>query len=348
MELHEIIAIIVVGIAFILFGIVVRISYRHHKAINKLNSTISSLGSTERIAINVRDINLSVRIIAYIALAFCLGVVIHYLAIALPRIYETKKNAEELQNFGVDYLGLIVAIFAIIVTLLVGWQIFSNIQERNRIERFARDNEVFYQEMIKFRDGLEERFKELEKCCDGGKSELKRLDKKIDNTNNASLLVMSANSLMKASNFEDKDSKTNHLLISMAYSSLWQAAYQYISSKVDKRNILGCISQMKTCLMMLSIDELKLIKEQYYSSLEKYALIKVLSEDYKDAEIMSALDEIKELQEKMGWDKEWEERRVAFEEFEKERDRLEAEEAAKKEPPTDEKNSANPDSPTSE
>lgn len=133
MEFHEIIAIIVTGIAFILLGIVVWVSCRHHNAINKLNSTLSSLGSTERIAIDVRDINLSVRIIAYIALAFCLGVVIHYLAIALPRIYEAKGKAEELQNFGVDYLGLIVAIFAVIVTLLVTWQIFSTIKAKEEL-----------------------------------------------------------------------------------------------------------------------------------------------------------------------------------------------------------------------
>lgn len=133
MKFHEIIAIIVAGIAFILLGIVVWVSCRHHNAINKLNSTLSSLGSTERIAIDVRDINLSVRIIAYIALAFCLGVVIHYLAIALPRIYEAKENAEELQNFGVDYLGLIVAIFAVIITLLVTWQIFSTIKAKEEL-----------------------------------------------------------------------------------------------------------------------------------------------------------------------------------------------------------------------
>lgn len=166
MELHEIIAIIVVSIAFMLFGIVVWILCRHHKAINRLNKTLLKLGRTDRIAIDVRDINIYVRIIAYIALVFCLGVVIHYLAIALPRIYEDKP----LQNLGVDYLGLIVAIFAIIVTLLVTWNIYSTIKAKEEL-RFTKDE---------IEKHFENRIKRLETCCEQGKSRLGDLESKHD------------------------------------------------------------------------------------------------------------------------------------------------------------------------
>lgn len=193
MEIHEFIAIIVAGIAFILFGIVVWISCRHYNAINKLNSTLSSLGSTERIAIDVRDINLSVRIIAYIALAFCLGVVIHYLAIALPRIYEAKENAEKLQNFGVDYLGLIVAIFAIIVTLLVGWQIFSNIKERERFDKLTEANDEFKKNITEFRDGLDDRIKKLEKCCEDRGTAIFNLANEVNNSLDNAMIVLNTN-----------------------------------------------------------------------------------------------------------------------------------------------------------
>lgn len=192
MEIHEFIAIIVAGIAFILFGIVVWISCRHYNAINKLNSTLSSLGSTERIAIDVRDINLSVRIIAYIALAFCLGVVIHYLAIALPRIYEAKENAEKLQNFGVDYLGLIVAIFAILVTLLVGWQIFNNIKEKERLVQISSDNKEFTKtvkgELAKFGKTLES-IQEQIICVNADNEEIKeQVEKTINQYESIKLL----------------------------------------------------------------------------------------------------------------------------------------------------------------
>lgn len=148
-----------------MIGVTIRIFNKQHKAIKNLNNTLSRNNSADRITIEVREINSYVRIIAYIAIAFCLGVAIHYMAIALPRIYEYKKTTNELQNFGVDYLGLIVAIFAIIVTLLVTWNIYSTIKAKEELRLTKEDIEKRF----------EERLKSFDDCCEQRKKEIAEL-----------------------------------------------------------------------------------------------------------------------------------------------------------------------------
>lgn len=186
MVIQEFIATIIVGISIALFCIVVWISYRHHKAIGTLNRTLSTLRSADRISIEVRDINLTVRLIAYIALAFCLGVAIHYMAIAMPRIYEAKEKAKELQNFGVDYLGLIVAIFAIIVTLLVTWNIYSTIKAKEEL-RFTKEEleKRFEKRIKKLDDCCKERGEEIRKIADRSNKHTQTINNLVDAVNNS-------------------------------------------------------------------------------------------------------------------------------------------------------------------
>lgn len=230
MELHEYIATLVVGIAFILFSIVVWILCRHHKAINQLNKTLLKLGNTDRIAINVRDINIYVRIIAYIALVFCLGVVIHYLAIALPRIYEEKP----LQNLGVDYLGLIVAIFAIIVTLLVTWNIYSTIKAKEEL-RLTREE---------IEKRFEERIKELDVCCKQGRNKLDELERKH-------------NELEKDADKRIRNLRANVLRF---LAITWSASLLNRSkTELFRRMLSSCVSSVDEYLQNAEIDKANLV-----------------------------------------------------------------------------------------
>lgn len=304
----------------------VTLSLRHENLLREHTRAIRELSSKGRqdepwdFTEKIKGIYKYVQIIAWIGVFFCVCVCIHYLCGYCPR---TKFSVEA------DYIGIVIGILSAMITLLVGWQIFSNIKERERFDKISKENHKFQKGMIRFRNGLGRRIDNLDKCCKDGRTELIRLDEKIDVVNNASLLFVSAQGLIKASKFENKNAKTDSFMLSMAYSTLWQAVYQFMASRTDKRNVLGCISQMKSCLMMLSIDNLQLIKEQLDMADKLYEDVKLLDKEAQNPELMDALREVISIQKQIGYDKEWEERRAAFARFEEQRDKIEAEEAAR-------------------
>lgn len=101
---------------------------RHHSFVKRAYQPLKTIEK------EIRGIGFYVRIIAYIALFFCVGVATHYLAYMLPRQLDAEAQNTHIQNLGVDYLGLIVAIFAVIVTLLVGWQIYNTIKVKDEFD----------------------------------------------------------------------------------------------------------------------------------------------------------------------------------------------------------------------
>ena len=116
---------------------------RHHKFVKQQS------GLNENLKTEIRGIGFYVRIIAYIAIFFCVCVAIHYLAYMLPRQLDAQAQNTHIQNLGVDYLGLIVAIFAIIVTLLVGWQIYNTIKVKDEFDDLKKLKNETKQEVDK-------------------------------------------------------------------------------------------------------------------------------------------------------------------------------------------------------
>ncbi len=261
------------------------------------------------------------RAIAWVVVPFCMIASLHYLFVFFPRSVNENDNHIYFNNLGLDYWGVIVGFFTLIVTLLVGWQIFSTIRERERNERLEEQYSDFKNEMIAFRNGLEQRIKNMEDCCSEQKEQIENLDSKVEYLANATLLVMSAESLIKSAHFTDKKQKTDNFLISIAYSSLFNATYQFIKGHSDKKNILGCVSKIKTCLMMLSVDNLGFIKENYDTASKWFEAIKALK---PNDEIMKELDLIHREQEKIGWDKDYEERHEGFRRFQEWQEKQEA------------------------
>lgn len=202
--------------------------------------------------------------LCWVVIPFCLVISILYLATHFPRLIsepQCEAGQSSYAHLGIDYLGIIVSIFAVVVTILVGWQIFNNIKERERLEQVEKENHDFQSGMNTFRRRLEKRVQKVDDCCDKRKKEIKTLDDKVENLTSATLLMASAQSLIKSSRFTDSEHKTDTFLISTAYSTLFNATYKFIKANTNKNNILGCISSLKTCIMMLSVDNVGFIKE---------------------------------------------------------------------------------------
>lgn len=81
--------------------------------------------------------------------------------------------------------------------------------------------------------------------------------------------------------------------------------------------------------MMISIDNLRLIKEQFDMADKLYEDIKLLDKGTQNPELMDALQEVISIQKQIGYDEEWEERRAAFARFKEQRDKVEAEDATR-------------------
>ena len=152
---------ILVGITALLFLGVLAMLFKHNRLISRFPA------DTQTIANEIRGIGFYVRIIAYIAIVICLFISLHYLCVHYARIIPFKGT-------GADYLGVIVAILAIIVTLLVGWQIFSTIKAKEELRQARQDVE----------NRFADRLIELDKCCKNGRSELEKLKDKVENFSN--------------------------------------------------------------------------------------------------------------------------------------------------------------------
>ncbi len=301
--------------SILLIAIIV-LMVRHHNVIQNLNRQLSNFDGNIHIEHDVNSIRNYVRIIAYIAIAFCVGVAIHYLAVELPRVLNNDYTNSHLHNLGVDYLGLIVAIFAIIVTLLVGWQIFSNILERNRFDRFTRSNNIFRSDITKFRNKLDGRIVKLQDCCDNGKEELKRLDNKIDAAINSLLLTMASDATLNALKVKIKDDKlslTDAFMASQSFLGTLTAVYQLIETRSDRKNILGSISKLDRFIFHLN-GRGKFNKRDYDECLK---LFDKISKIIKDAEMRTNLEKIRQGMIAIGWDEDAERAHDFFRNLEK-------------------------------
>lgn len=164
MSTSDFLEIIIIFVVIAIVGGLIHCDLNHKidEVKNSLDRSSLSRSTTNN---DIHSINLYVRIIAYIALFFCVCVSIHYLAVVLPRILEAKAQNTHINNLGVDYLGLIVSIFAVIVTLLVGWQIYNAIEIRKEIAIIKSDFENRYGEKLKEVDEKINK-NDLRKSCD--------------------------------------------------------------------------------------------------------------------------------------------------------------------------------------
>lgn len=160
-----------VGIfAVIMLGLIFFLLYRQNRIISQYLQQNRHHRQSNSDLIIRNPVEQYIRLLAYVGLFFCLGAIFHYMACELPRLLNKNAINSHINNLGVDYLGLIVAIFAILVTLLVTWQIYSTIKVKEELENSKKDiEERFNDRLIK-----------LEECCTNRGNEIKVIDKKVD------------------------------------------------------------------------------------------------------------------------------------------------------------------------
>lgn len=76
------------------------------------------------------------------------------LAVSLPRLLWTDKFGKV--ELGFDYLGVIVALLALMVTLMVGWNIWQTIDAKNSIKEFREKTENYDNDLQNKADSIKE------------------------------------------------------------------------------------------------------------------------------------------------------------------------------------------------
>ena len=245
----------------ILTAVIIYIIYmcNLHNRVSRLEAR-----SSDRLAIIEREIHgvsYYIRIIMWLAVLFCVGICTHYIAVFYPRFIEDNKNASYIQSFGIDYWGIIVGFMAVIVTLLVGWQIYSTIKAKDEIERIKAesDNNLdIHKKDLSAK--YENRIAELEKCCRQVDSKLKQIEKQIlNNADYAKGDALFSQGTTMLTYSQTLASQHEHVHYDVAYRSYFKALYYYIKSDANFSDLERCFKVLRTCL-----ERIDLFRESVY------------------------------------------------------------------------------------
>lgn len=221
-----------------------------------------------------------------------------------PSVISRRRKGVRVNHLNFDYLGVIVGFFTLLVTLLVGWQIFSNIKERERFDKLAEANDEFRKGVEVFRNELQEKITKMEECCEERGKQISAVDEKVDAHINATLLVLSSETLIKGIDTKSKLSLSDALRVSIAYSSLLRAILQFVQTNGKIENVRGCISKLKTCLLLFW-DNSQFDKSQYDECDKLYDdITEAISKHNKYSIVSDELKEANEWRTKIGIDEE--------------------------------------------
>lgn len=201
----------------------------------------------------VHGIGYYMRIIIGIAIFFCVCVCVHYLCFCHPHIVSDGCPKP-------DALGTTITIFGVVITLLVGWQIFSNIKERERIEHLVEHNNDLTKK-------FEDRFAKVEQCCENRKQELQNL---INAANNSFDRIMAVTETYTSDIY--KDLMTNF--------SEFDIEYRYISHRLQALQSASKVGDIIGCNIIVS-DMIPILQRMHDFTLEprwKNELVKDVAE----------------------------------------------------------------------
>lgn len=239
--MNECVWILLGFIAFVAIVLYVIYLCNLHSRVSRLEYRASP--RLEIIEREVHGIGCYMRIIVGLAIFFCVCTCVHYLSYCYPRYIPPKQT-------GFDYMGVVVGIMGVMITLLVGWQIFSSIKEKERIDKLSEDFKD-YKNTIQTEYGND--IAKMSSCCaKRGKdisnieTKLKELDKRISfiiRLNNKNQMPLNIKENFELLDLLQKDSNnTNserihamYYVISSLHETIKSGEYEACSAEAFKR-----------------------------------------------------------------------------------------------------------------
>lgn len=204
-------------------------------------------------------------LIGILCLCFCTWMCIHYLIQHYPNANITS------QPF--DYNGMVISFFALLVTLLVGWNIYSTIKAKDEIisdkKRLRQEANAFKAQIRNIAEqrlgNMEKRMSDFDKCCKERGIEIEaiktEMDKKIKS---AEVKVAMANALLQYNNAEKAKENFEKKLYEEAYRHFVDALCLYFEIGENRGEIKRCTDYLERCLNGLK-DSHQLFGEVVYN-----------------------------------------------------------------------------------
>jgi len=163
--------------------------------------------------------------IAWVVVPFCLLGSLHYLFVFFPRTVYEKDNHILFNHLGFDYFGIVVGFFTLLITFLVGWQIFSTIKAKEELREMQREYKVKFEE------------------------QMKKLESKIDNISHQQNVTNDEVKEMTGMNkvyerFSEEFGKINNE-IAIRYTNLYKWLWSILDENKTVTDILNEFAEMK-------------------------------------------------------------------------------------------------------
>lgn len=200
------------------------------------------------------------RHLEWIFIIVCLVGVWHYFCVFYPRFTTIDAHNTYYKNLGIDYWGIIVGFLTLLVTLLVGWNIYSTIKAKDDLNEQKKklDDEVestkkaLKHQYSNIFDDVIVRLSQLEKCCTEKSVKIATLNKRIDSeVMRVKADLLFANGLYA---FEKGVKATKSLekrVFSEAYKYFLDSLHIYVTIEPDTGEINKCCRYLDKCLFEL-------------------------------------------------------------------------------------------------
>lgn len=248
--------------------------------------TIRGLVRTQNAIIFILNaIKTILRHLEWIFIVVCLVGIWHYFCVFYPRFISIDKHNEYYKNLGIDYWGIIVGFLTLLITLLVGWNIYKTIDVKESFKTYRK--EMFkalseaktnlskqYEERL---SNVENRVELLERCCLDRKTEIADVNSKIGTEIakvKADLLL--ANGLYALEKGAKATQSFEKRIYADAFKYFLDSLYIQLQLNVDISEFKTICNRLNECLDGLEDNGVKFGEVSYSESIK--VLNRILSE----------------------------------------------------------------------
>ena len=221
----------------------------------------------------------------WIFIMVCLIGVWHYFCVFYPRFITIDEHNTYYKNLGIDYWGIIVGFLALLVTLLVGWNIYSTIKAKDDLKDYRkslRDEVDTTKQQLKQQysasfDGITERLSKIEKCCVDRGGEIAAVNSKISTEiSRVKADLLFANGLYALEKGAKAKQPFERRIYAEAFKYFLDSLYIRFQICVDISEFRTICDRLNECLDGLEDDNVKFGEVTYSECIKN--LNKILSE----------------------------------------------------------------------